>query len=102
MFNTSGSRLGFFSNGVTTASFISSGKTPCQRGRFTSLVIGSTRIFENFFSRKVGMGSRGDDFVGLLANRDNTLLGMGQTQQKCTKSSVAPDPKLVQRIQGSI
>jgi len=67
LFRTSGFRLGFFNNGVTTASFISPGKTPSERDRFTSLVIGVTRISATFFNRNVGMGSRGEDLVGQRA-----------------------------------
>jgi hypothetical protein len=52
---------GFFNSGVTRASFISSGNTPVERERLTNLNSEGARTGSSFFSRKVGIGSRGDD-----------------------------------------
>jgi hypothetical protein len=48
----------------TLASFISSGNTPVERERFTSLAMGAARTSASFLTRPVGIGSRVDDFAG--------------------------------------
>jgi hypothetical protein len=60
------------STGVTRANFISSGKTPEDKDRLMIFVIGCKRRSANYKSKKVGMGSRSEDFTGQDFNSEAT------------------------------
>ena len=65
MLGESGSRPGFFSTGVTDASFREEGTSPEDREEFTVVVMRVERVGRQAFRSVVGSGSRlqVDDFM---------------------------------------
>ena len=59
-----GSRLYFFSKGVTCAVLNKVGKIPCEKERAESLHIMEAKMSENCFSRKTEIISKGEDLFG--------------------------------------
>ena len=63
-FRTSLSRLGFFSNGLTTAFLKVEGTLDSTNDTLTSLVITRARVSEHCLRRCVGKGSSSQDLDG--------------------------------------
>ena len=61
------SSRGFFNNGVTTACFCADGSRPSRREALIIAVMYGSNTSTVSFSRNVGIGSSGHDFVGDVA-----------------------------------
>ena len=64
LFSSSFDKEDFFISGVTTALLKPSGTAPSNKEQFTSFVIEGSSISRQSLTRKVGQGSRRQDFVG--------------------------------------
>ena len=82
----------FFKRGVTKANLNSGGTVPSRRQRFISFVIGLIRISIRSMNRKLGKGSREQDFLGdffMVFNTSSSVTGLKQEKfDRLTSSGV--------------